>query len=185
MNLTTLIFYLKAHGLNWGTREHRRTSVIAFQEAFTWWDLKVDGIPGAETLKAFKHGAKFGHRISPHFKISEFRCACGGKYGHHRNEVHVHRDLVRVLERVRARHYPHGLGITNGWRCAGYNRAVHGIAGSAHTVGRAADIPRRAAPKTFTGLGAHGIGYKASHGLVTHVDVATNLPTDHIFREDY
>lgn len=181
MNLATLIYYLRAHGLPWGTRTHRSNSVADFQEAFTWWDLAVDGVPGQQTLLAFKHAAKFGHRISPNFKISEFRCGCKGKY-HTRYAARAHRDLVRALEQARTKLYRGGLPIVSGWRCPKFNAQVGGIKASAHLYGRAADIPAKATPAEFYGLGFHGIGYKG-HGNVTHVDVSLALGPDTAFKE--
>lgn len=181
MKYATLIYYLTRHGLPKGTKAHRRESVAAFQRAFTWWNLKVDGIPGPATLRAFKHAAKYGHRISPNFRMSEFRCGCRGRY-HTRVEAHVDRDLVRALERARATVYRGPVTIVSGWRCARFNAAVGGQRDSEHLTGRAADIPARRAPRAFARLGFHGLGYKA-HGLVTHVDIDAGMSPDTAFKE--
>lgn len=180
MNTATLIYYLKRHALPWQTAAKRRDSVRVFQAAFAFYDLVVDGIPGKKTLAAFRYSSKRGHRISPHFKIREFRCGCNGKY-HTRGYLRVDRDLVRALEKARTKLYPSGLTIVAGYRCATWNKRVGGMTGSAHTLGKAADIQRRAKPASFKGLGFRGIEARKSHGLVTHVDIASWLPKDHVF----
>lgn len=180
MKLATLIHYLRAHRLPWTTRAQRRASVTAFQRAFTWWALTIDGDAGPLTHDAFRHAAKYGHRVSAHFGLSEFQCGCQGRY-HHRLEARATRALILALERARTV-YGGRLTIVSGWRCPRYNAAVGGKHDSEHLAGRAADIPARHSPATLTGLGFHGLGYK-SHGFVTHVDVDPGMKPNTPFLE--
>lgn len=181
MRTSTVIYYLTRLGLPCGNATQRSTSVRIFQQGFAFYDIDVDGDPGPQTHAAFVHSAKNGYRISPHFKLSEFRCGCRGRY-HDRRYPHVHRALVRALERARAKHYPGGLTVVSGWRCSRFNKAVGGVSNSAHLTGRAADIPAKAGPQEFFNLGFHGIGYR-SHGKVTHVDVDGRLRPNTAFKE--
>lgn len=179
MSVTRQIATLKRLGLPYLTKAQRKASWIVFQEAQTWTaPLDPDGVPGPLTTAAVNMAAKHNYRVSPHFHLREFACPHCGK-------VKVARKLLVALEKVRKRNYPTGLRIVSGYRCAKHNAKVGGIPTSAHLKGEAADIPAKFKPDNFKGLGLHGIGYKARHGLVTHVDVKTGLKANTIFREDY
>lgn len=68
----------------------------------------------------------------PHFTEREFACKCCGK-------VVVATELLEKLETARTlSNVP--FHITSGYRCPEHNRAVGGVADSAHTRGCAADI---------------------------------------------
>lgn len=181
MKTATLIYHLQRHGLPWKTRARRTDSVRMFQRGFAYYDITIDGVPGPQTEKAFKYSAARGYTVSRHFKLREFRCGCNGRY-HFSNIVHVHRDLIRTLEKTRTKLYPGGLRIVSGWRCRKFNALIGGHPQSAHVSGRAADIPAKHSPNAFLRLGWHGIGYK-DHGLVTHVDIVARLKPDTAFKE--
>lgn len=170
--------HLAALGLPHLTAAQRKASWRVYQAASTWSSppLYPDGLPGPLTSADVAVSARNGYRISPHFAIKEFRCKCG--------QVGVARELVQLLERVRERLYPGGLTIVSGYRCAKHNRAVGGASNSCHLSGLAADIPGRHKPSAFFGLGARGLGYKKRHGLVTHLDLRSSWPLDHVFAED-
>lgn len=175
--------HLKALGLPHSSAARRKASWEIYQAASAWFayqpglaPLQVDGIPGPKTTTDVRHAAANGYRIAPHFKLQEFACTCG--------VAKVDRDLVVALEKIRAKLYPKGLSIVSGYRCVARNRAVGGVWNSAHLLGKAADIPRAAQPSAFKGMGLRGIGYKAAHGLVTHVDVDNRLRKDHVFKEN-
>jgi uncharacterized protein YcbK (DUF882 family) len=76
-----------------------------------------------------------GRRVSEHFLLAEFACS-------HCRWPRAHRQLVRGLETLRGRWYPHGgMAIVSGYRCAVHNAAIGGARNSQHLYGRAADIP--------------------------------------------
>lgn len=71
--------------------------------------------------------------ISPHFKRTEFACACGCGF----DTVDV--ETIRVLEVVR-QHFMLPITITSGCRCKDHNEKIGGAKNSYHTQGRAADF---------------------------------------------
>lgn len=102
--------------------------------------------------------------LSAHFSRREFACPCCGV-------AKVSPALVRLLERIRAAHYPQGLRIVSGYRCSRHNAAVGGASASQHMQGGAADISPRMTLAQAQALGARGIGVQDATGLVVHVDV--------------
>lgn len=182
MSVAEQVQHLKALGLPHSTAARRKASWKIYQLGSAWYafqpghvQLEIDGVPGDVTSANVRYAATRGYRLSPNFSLGEFRCTCGA--------MQVDRVLLVALEKVRSRLYPGGLQIVSGYRCSARNRAVGGTPTSAHLRGQAADIPARHKPSAFTGLGLKGIGFKAGHGLVTHVDVAPELRTDHVFKE--
>lgn len=179
MAITEQIEHLAAMGLPHDTAQERKDSWLIYQGASAWFEytslnpLFEDGVPGTLTTMDVRYAAANGYKISPHYSLKEFRCACG--------LVRVDRNLIIALEKLRAKHYPSGLPIVSGYRCAAHNRAVGGVPSSAHLRGLAADIPAKLKPSKIKGLGFHGIGYKTRHGLVTHVDLQTGLRNDTVF----
>lgn len=126
------------------------------------YDGRVDGLEGRLTSKAYadlqakyfirpddvdgKYGkntdillrSAYNCRNSKYFKLSEFRCKCGGKYctGF---PAEVNADLVNGLNKLRsAAGAP--LAITSGLRCTTWNAKQGGASGSRHMHGKAADI---------------------------------------------
>lgn len=126
------------------------------------YDGRVDGLEGRLTSKAYadlqakyfirpddidgKYGkntdillhSAYNCRNSKYFKLSEFRCKCGGKYctGF---PAEVNADLVNGLNKLRsAAGAP--LTITSGLRCTTWNAKQGGASGSRHMQGKAADI---------------------------------------------
>jgi len=74
--------------------------------------------------------------LSPHFRLSEFRCNCGSCSGF---TAYPDPQLVAVLEAIRMR-CGRPVIITSGVRCPLENEAVGGVANSYHLYGKAADI---------------------------------------------
>lgn len=71
--------------------------------------------------------------LSPHFRLSEFRCRCCG------NVIErAARELAQRLEPVRLGYGP--IRIVSGFRCARKNALSGGRLFSQHLVGLAADI---------------------------------------------
>lgn len=77
-----------------------------------------------------KDGAK---RLSPAFRVREFRCRDGT------DAVLIDEELVVVLQCIRE-HFGRPVHITSGYRTAAHNAAVGGSKSSQHLLGRAADL---------------------------------------------
>ena len=135
--------------------------------------LAVDGIAGPKTRTALTAAVASGGKISAHFRASEFRCKCCGKYTGCAGVVVERADLIG-LEKLRDNAYPKGLKIVSGYRCGGHNRAVGGAKSSRHLVGDAFDIPAVVPtesdkiPARFKGRG------RAKNGRVRHLDSRPN-----------
>ena len=72
-----------------------------------------------------------------HFKVSEFVCKCGCGFG--RKEGVLDQRLIDMAETIRqAVGVP--VRVNSGCRCAKHNRAVGGVKGSKHMLGKAADL---------------------------------------------
>lgn len=88
---------------------------------------------GSTTVSAPSGGA------SAHFKKSEFKCKCGGRYCSGYPAGNTNAKLLTILEKIRA-HYGKSVTIRSGQRCKKRNAQVGGVSNSAHTKGKAADI---------------------------------------------
>lgn len=183
--------FLRRIGLPAGTVFSRRASWRKFQRASAWaWfddaaaavgSLEIDGKCGPATTVHARASMRHGYRVSPHFRLSEFACPCGGKRRGCKR-VWYSRYMVRKLETIRARLYSSGLTILSGYRCPGHNATLPGSSPtSAHLDGNAADIPQRHEPGRFRGLGFHGIEVRRRNGLVSHVDIQAGLRADTVF----
>jgi hypothetical protein len=186
--------FFRAIGLPYGTPAKRKESTRKFQRATIWPDmdgklLVPDSDFGVRTTFVAERCIREDYRISKYFHLYEFRCkGQDAKYGgaHCKNcaIIEIGRDVVAILDVIRERIYQGPMSITTGYRCAGYNAFVGGIKGSAHTLGLAADIPRRFSWRAFLGLGLRGIGKSAvDRSSVVHVDRAPWLKSDHVFQE--
>lgn len=113
--------------------------------------------------------------MSPHFKLSEFRCNDGS------NIVLVHPSLVDLLEAIRFNSNKKfgtcSVVINSAYRTVSYNKSIRGASRSQHCKGMAADIkvmhggtqiPPADVAKIAEGLHAGGIG---TYRTFTHVDV--------------
>lgn len=134
-----------------------REACKSFQRDFFQMDSKVDGKCGSETEAALKHAVAYGMPSKKveadknvgsktgtfwddikHFKRSEFKCTCGGKYC---NGFPVEPDeqLVRILDKVREK-YGKAFSPNSAIRCKKRNAEVGGVSNSQHLDGIAADI---------------------------------------------
>lgn len=185
--------FLARLGLPSASAPEIKESTKRFQEASAWhvfgYDaaraagrLKVDGDFGKLTTAHARSSEANDFKISPHFRLLEWKCRCGGT-----NPgcliMRVWAEMVIALEGVRADGYTTGLTITSGYRDPSANSAVGGSKTSCHLTGKAADIPRRYGPSWFKGRGFMGIEYRTAHGLVTHVDICSSRGPDFVFHE--
>lgn len=133
-------------------------------------------LPGSTVSAFVAMTAQRPGQLSAHFTLAEFVCPCG-RWPRCTN-ARPHPDLVRLLERIRAKHYPNGLVIASGVRCPQHNRGLGGASSSQHLVGKAADLrhPRMTVAQAQR-LGAIGIGWEERSGLVSHVDVRAKAAT--------
>lgn len=187
--------FLKAVGLPHGTAAKRKASWVKWQGAVIWVDfdgreLVPDGDCGARTTYVAEYSKNHqDYRISKYFHLYEFRCKgqdakYGGQHCKNCRVILIERSLVAILDRIRENIYQGPMSITTGYRCEGYNAHVGGIKGSAHTLGLAADIPRRFSWRRFLGLGLRGIGKSSvDRESVVHADLAPWLALDHVFQE--
>lgn len=170
-----------------------KESTRRFQEASCWHVfgypdarkagvLVVDGDFGKLTTAHARSSIDNDFKISPHFRLSEWACRCGGKNPGCRVMQTDHK-LVTILEGIRADGYTTGLTIVSGYRDPIVNKQVGGVSYSCHLSGKAADIPRRYKPSFFKNRGLSGIEYRTAHGLVTHVDVCNSRGPDWVFHE--
>lgn len=117
-------------------------TIAAIKAAQKKYGLKQDGICGKLTF-AKLNGSTGGSgnssgQLSSHFKKTEFKCGCRGKYcsGY---PATVSSKLLKILEGLRS-FYGKPITVTSGIRCNTYNRQVGGVSNSPHKYGKAADI---------------------------------------------
>jgi uncharacterized protein YcbK (DUF882 family) len=108
------------------------------------------------------------HRVSPHFKISEFAQKDGRC-----DKILIDSELVEVLEDVRT-HFNAPVIINSGYRTPEYNKKIGGTKNSQHTKGTAADIRVKGVPASKVQQylknkyqDKYGIG---SYRKFTHID---------------
>lgn len=117
-------------------------------------------------------------QISPHFKVSEFKCKCGGTH-----QTMLDTELVNKLETLYKNLNCSMIVINSGYRCATHDRNVGGSGRGQHCNGTAADImcydknkkpinPKRVACAAQD-IGFNGIG-RINTVDSTHVDVRSS-----------
>lgn len=120
-------------------------------------------------------------KLSEHFKVSEFKCKCGGNHN-----IKIDTDLVELLEKLRTKLNAKSGNIYSGYRCPTHDKNVGGSGSGPHTEGYAVDIyfigqdGKRISSKTIAltleDMGhKYGIGYRCggsadSTGNI-HIDV--------------
>lgn len=138
-------------------------AVKDFQIAWTYENLAVDGKVGPRTENALRTCRARNGLLSDHFTTIEFRSKGDGT-------LKVHRELIRGLEKYRAR-LGAGVSIVSGYRDPAYNKKIGGATSSQHLYGTAADIPARLSWRAVKALACFsGIGYDRATGFVRHVD---------------
>lgn len=146
--------------------------------------LKVDGIAGANTIKALGGSSASSSSSSSslinwnsvkYFKKSEFKCQCGGKYcnGY---PADISPKLIDILEKLRA-YFGKPITITSGLRCKKHNAEVGGVSNSQHQYGKAADIYIAGVDKAKIKAKAYELGAAYSYygtagmGEAVHINV--------------
>lgn len=133
--------YLKALGLYSGRVDGLEG--VKTRDAYTALQMKyfasaddVDGKYGVNTDNLLR--SAYNCRSLKYFKLSEFKCKCGGKYctGY---PAALDASLVSGLDKLR-QEVGGSLTITSGLRCKKWNTKQGGASGSRHMLGKAADI---------------------------------------------
>ena len=122
-------------------------TISAIKKKQKAWGLTQDGIAGqkfwvkangtSSSTSSSSSSASGGS--SAHFKKSEFKCGCGGKYCNGYPAGTTSAKLLNILEKIRA-YYGKPVTITSGQRCKTWNSRVGGVSNSTHKKGKAADF---------------------------------------------
>lgn len=117
--------------------EYTNDNILKVQKQYFTRKADQDGLYGPNTDKLIVNLYRV-KKYAPHFKITEFKCHCGGKYctGY---PDYLSEKLLKNLEAVRVRF---GTTIvTSGLRCRKWNSLQTGSASqSRHITGKAVDI---------------------------------------------
>lgn len=140
--------------------------------------LKQTGNKSSAYEKALKqmYAKRDKNMLSKHFKKSEFKCGCRGKYCNGYPGTPSPK-LIGILEKLRTT-YGKPVIITSGMRCKKYNNTLVGsVPNSAHTRYKAADIhiPGVALAKIKAMAYACGAAYSyygtSNMGNAVHINV--------------
>ena len=137
---------------SWGTLS--KTATRAFKQDF---GLSDDSVVDESTEKALAHAVCYGMPAKnvetdknvgsktgtfwdeiKHFKKSEFKCKCGGKYCKGYPEEPKEK-LIRIADKVR-NHFGKPMTVSSGVRCKQHNANVGGVSNSRHLSGKAMDF---------------------------------------------
>lgn len=124
-----------------------REAYKGIQDAYFRRKSDRDGLYGLNTDILLRSAYNFIN--IKNFKLSEFKCKCGGKYCTGYPAV-VDRNLIRYLQMMRENRGK-SITITSGLRCPTYNKKIGGVSGSSHTKGKAADIYMSIVSNTHAG----------------------------------
>lgn len=128
------------------------------------------------SVKTYKSTDK--NKLTEHFKVSEFRCKCGGTHN-----TLISQELADKLEQLRTALKCSKIIINSGYRCSEHDRKVGGSGSGQHTTGKAADIvcygaDGKVISSKIVTCAAQDIGFSGIANIdgtytATHVDVAT------------
>jgi uncharacterized protein YcbK (DUF882 family) len=85
-------------------------------------------------IKEYSLKKDSGEKLSPHFRVSEFRSKDGA------DKIRINLNLITVLEKLFTELNCGKINITSGYRTNHHSIAVGGYSGDQHTKGNAADI---------------------------------------------
>lgn len=142
LDIRTRQSYLKALGFYGGRIDGKegaktKAAYLALQKKYFSRLKDRDGLYGNNTDILLRNAYKCSKL--EHFKLTEFKCHCGGKYctGY---PAELDDDLLNNLEKVRAA-YREPIKIKSGIRCAEWNKRQTGSStNSRHKLGKAADL---------------------------------------------
>lgn len=117
--------------------EKTKSAYLALQKTFFTRKKDIDGLYGTNTDKLLR--SVYNLKDSKNFKLTEFKCKCGGKYCTGYPAV-LDKTLIDNLEKLRAV-YGQPIKIMSGMRCEKWNSMQAGSASkSRHLTGKAVDI---------------------------------------------
>lgn len=141
LSVKTRQTYMKALGFYTGSVDgvegpKTKAAYLALQKKYFERDKDIDGLYGKNTDILLR--SAYNMKDAKNFKLSEFRCKCGGKYctGF---PAEIDKDLIDNLQKLRDT-YRQSIKIQSGLRCTTWNSLQGGAAGSRHKSGKAADI---------------------------------------------
>lgn len=163
-----------------GLGEYNSANILKLQKKYFVRKKDQDGEYGPDT-DTLLYNLYVVTKYAPHFKLTEFKCHCGGKYctGYH---ARLDPQLLKNLEKVRKK-FGGPIYISSPLRCPEWNKRQSGSAtNSRHTKGKAVDIygpltntsAKRAKVKAYwyTLTGANYCYYgTANMGNSVHCDV--------------
>ena len=127
-------------------------------------------------VKTYKHSDL--SNVTGHFRVSEFRCKCGGTHN-----MLISDELVQKLEKLRKSLNCSRIVVNSGYRCPTHDKNVGGSGSGQHTTGKAADIvcygaDGKVISSKIVTCAAQDIGFSGIANIdgtytATHVDVAT------------
>lgn len=163
-----------------GLGPYNPDSIKKLQKKYFVRAVDIDGEYGPNTDKLLVNLYRVT-KYAPHFKLTEFKCHCGGRFctGYHE---YISVDLLKNLEALRTK-FGGPINITSGLRCTKWNKLQAGSAThSKHIDGKAADIsgPLTSTSTKRAAVKAHWYKLKNSNysyfgtanmGTSVHVDV--------------
>lgn len=182
LSVRTRQTYLKALGMYKGAIDgiagpKTKTAYKTLQNKYFTRKQDRDGIYGNNTDILLQ--SAYNCRDSKYFKLSEFRCKCGGSCTGY--PAVISSKLISILDALRA-YYGKPITITSGVRCAAYNKRVGGVSNSTHKKGRAADIyipgvtntaanRKKVVSKAYALGAAYSYANTAQMGNAVHINV--------------
>ena len=174
--------YLKALGFYkgevdgiWGNLS--KAATLALQKKYFSREKDRDGVYGNNTDILLR--SAYNCRDLKHFKLTEFKCKCGGKYCTGYPAV-VSRSLVTKVDKKLRPKYG-AMTITSGLRCVTWNRLQGGVSGSRHPLGKALDFQCKESRKGVSArnkiiayckkIFRYSYGNTSGMGASIHVDV--------------
>ena len=118
----------------WGDKCRKAT--LALQKKYFSRKKDQDGVYGNDTDILLR--SAYNCRDLKYFKLTEFKCKCGGKYCTGYPAV-LSRSLVTKLDKTLRPKYG-AMSIISGMRCKRWNVIQGGVSNSEHTKGKAVDF---------------------------------------------